>query len=956
MFSRAQLLAIRDRGCVGLSREIKRKLFKLRIRRRDHQCVNEQFQRIPVCISKKRCIHSEKEQSSYQGGSLRQRSLVRVPLLLHQRSPRPIRNILSSFVLSNLRSISNKFDEVSLKILQLQPNIAVFTESWLDSDTPDSSLSICNYTIARRDRNSRGGGIICYVSNSHRFRVIELSEIPSLSMCSSEILPIIFIGLPLLLICVYHPFWNAPSEDAACIDAIQAIIDHVSVTSIYDPDKLKTVLCGDFNGLHNRYDEISTLIQLPYIVNSPTRGSNVLDQIFTNVPCSSSPSTRILPPLGKSDHSLILWSNNIPVKKCHSRKLVIRKVSHSGKAKFFSHISAVDWVALLETASDLNSCASLFLESLKRLLDICFPARSVRLRSSDPPWLKPALKILINDRDRAWTNGQRAKYLRLREETVRLTRHQKAQYLKTASTSGDVKGLWKSLRVVGRHKRPSPAHNFNAADLNASFSSNFQVLQEPVPIIPNDLPCHDIFLTLHEVSCYLRRMKKKSPGPDGIPAWIFREFYLELAPAVAFIFNWSLKTCEVPSCFKLANITPVPKCPKPSDVSHFRPISLTPALSKLLERIVVKRWILPYVCGVMRPNQFAYVPGNGKGCTVALTLLYHKIIEYLDGRSGAVRILSVDYSKAFDKITHSGIIEAVVRFKIPVNAVRWISNFLSNRYQRVFVNNQASSWSPVCSGVPQGSVVGPILFCLFVDSLQPICQNSLAIKYADDVSIAHFIRSASEDKLQVECDHIVNWSRDARLPLNLLKCCTLDIVTNKSLFLNPVCAESVFLPRVSFLKILGVTFSNDLKWNKHFESVLTKATKRVFLIRNLCRAKTPVSLIVSAYIAFVRSILLFSFPTFCNAPQFLIDKLLRIERRILRFVSQPPLPLLSISEAGELYCRRLFQRVQEHQDHPLRELFVYRPTDRTRRKATLLPPKTKTKRYSSSFIRFATSS
>ena len=127
------------------------------------------------------------------------------------------------------------------------------------------------------------------------------------------------------------------------------------------------------------------------------------------------------------------------------------------------------------------------------------------------------------------------------------------------------------------------------------------------------------------------------------------------------------------------------------------------------------------------------------------------------------------------------------------------------------------------------------------------------------------------------------------------------------------------------------------------------------MIRNLCRAKLPVSLIVSAYVAFVRSILLFSFPTFCNAPQFLMDRLLPFERRIFSFVYRFDVKVPSICEAGELCCRRLFQKVQHLPSHPLRVLFQHKPTDRTRRKATLLPPPAKTKRFSSSFVRFSSS-
>ena len=125
---------------------------------------------------------------------------------------------------------------------------------------------------------------------------------------------------------------------------------------------------------------------------------------------------------------------------------------------------------------------------------------------------------------------------------------------------------------------------------------------------------------------------------------------------------------------QIRRISPVAKCSHPCDVSHFRPISLLPILSKVLERAAARHWILPHNFSSANPSQFAYIPGSGKGTTSVLTLMQHEILEFLDS-SGAVRLLSIDFAKTFDKIPHSGIIEASIRFRLPKEAISWLMSF-----------------------------------------------------------------------------------------------------------------------------------------------------------------------------------------------------------------------------------------------------------------------------------------
>ena len=285
----------------------------------------------------------------------------------------------------------------------------------------------------------------------------------------------------------------------------------------------------------------------------------------------------------------------------------------------------------------------------------------------------------------------------------------------------------------------------------------------------------------------------------------------------------------------------------------------------------------------------------------------------------------------------------------------WIQHFLCDRYQRVIAGGRLSSWSTVQSGVPQGSVLPPLLFCLFVDNLQAVCKNSLMFKYADDVNILHFIRHGSEDELQTEWDNVSNWSTEVRLPINMLKCNILDVVTKRSLTPVPVFADDFPIPQVLSLKLLGVTFTHDLKWDSHYKLALTKASKRIFLIRNLRRSDCPTHLLLQAYKVFVRSIILYAFPTICNAPSFLKNKLLRFERRILRIVGCDTNTFPSIIESGEELCQRLFAKVSVNPSHPLRQCFASRPdTSRRLRKTSLdiRPVRAKTKRLHNSFVRF----
>jgi hypothetical protein len=296
-----------------------------------------------------------------------------------------------------------------------------------------------------------------------------------------------------------------------------------------------------------------------------------------------------------------------------------------------------------------------------------------------------------------------------------------------------------------------------------------------------------------------------------VPYWVFRDFRRDLAPAIAILFNRCFANKSWPMVFKLSNVIPVPKCQRPKP-DEFRPISLLPILSKIGEKIVLKKWLIPHVVSHMDKHQFAFIPGTGKGTTCALTLLNHRILSHLD-KPGAMRVVLLDYSKAFDRVLHDGIIDALIRLRAPQEAIQWVYSYLVGRCQRVVSGNVMSEWTEVSSGVPQGSVLGPFLFAALIDSLKPQSPSVTYIKFADDVTPLIPIRSPQDDCSESELEHILSWSRTHSLSLNLKKCQTLDLCTKKGLQLKQLTSsDGTVLESVSSARILGVQFSTDMKW------------------------------------------------------------------------------------------------------------------------------------------------
>ena len=234
---------------------------------------------------------------------------------------------------------------------------------------------------------------------------------------------------------------------------------------------------------------------------------------------------------------------------------------------------------------------------------------------------------------------------------------------------------------------------------------------------------------LSEVQHLLLNQKRSSSGPDNLPYWFWKSFAIELAPIVTEILNMSLKTSKEPQKWKSANLLPLPKESPLNSCNQLRPISLTDIIMRLFEKCVYKSEIAPITRNKIGPDQFAYKKGHNS--TMALIKSQHRWLEWLDKNANYVRVLSFDFSKAFDSVPHDLLFEKVKKLPINPYLVNWIISFLGNRVQRVMVDGIVTEYLYINRGVPQGTVLGPVLFSIMVDDIKTADPNNALVKFAD---------------------------------------------------------------------------------------------------------------------------------------------------------------------------------------------------------------------------------
>ena len=829
-------------------------------------------------------------------------------ILPHRRCISVPKNNFPSILLLNARSIFNKMDELTCLVSSVRPHIVAISESWLNPDVTSDLLSLNGYAFYRKDRVGRiGGGVCLWLSNSFRSSVITSYESPS----STEVLFVRILSLKLLLCVAYIP----PSLSSAEKNSINTFFEDVLDRELSTCPDLNLIICGDFN-------DFNTSIFLNYFslkncVESPTRGQAILDHIWISpaildqyVSCAW-----VGPPLGTSDHGTVF----LPT-KCHAfspsqRTVKVKDYRMSHLVRFSQALSLSDF-SILEYMDSLDQKCSAFYEILDNASS-CIPVEYVVMNENDKPWVTPLLKLLINKRWAAYRSKDWPRYVHFKEK-VKLEIN-KAKRIWANRQTETCRGTWTLVNEL-RGKKTSSTHNTsNPAETNNLllsatdlFKSNFNDQPDCQLKEILDEPWNPMF-SVSDVERELTTLnERKSAGSDGVAGRLLRFGSPWLAKPLYYLFLCSILSRTVPTHWKLADVTPISKCraPTPRD---YRPISLLPAAAKILERLVL-RWLRKHLLHLYGPQQHAFRPHGSTSS--ALIVMHDCITRFLDNSDIlAVRVVCLDFSKAFDKIQHNRLLNYLHDNGINGGCLRWLRDYLSRRRMRVKLDGKYGPQFDVLSGVPQGSILGPYLFAAFMGSLSRYVDAELVI-YADDVSLIEPL--TRQNCHSAKLAEIEAWITQSCFALNYCKSKQMILsrsTTRHNNFTYPA------IEVVDDIKILGVHWDNRLTWEKHFDKIIKSCSQRLYIIRILKRV-LPNQTLILVYHSLITSLLLYAAPLFSWLPCKIEHQLEKFQRRAHRLICSESCtcaafpPLASVRKKRAVTFLICCENFKDHPLHP----------------------------------------
>ena len=458
-----------------------------------------------------------------------------------------------------------------------------------------------------------------------------------------------------------------------------------------------------------------------------------------------------------------------------------------------------------------------------------------------------------------------------------------------------------------------------ASDQAELFNCYFQQqFSEPstyeIPIDTSDSNDCPIDFGPGRIMTILQNLKpSKAMGPDKISGKVLKNCSHTLAPALSLLFNLSYSSGSLPSEWKLANVVPVHKKGSKTDVQNYRPISLTSLVVKVMEKIIRDELMLK--CGdLIDHRQHGFLPE--KSCSTQLTQFCDSLSLSLN-KNIKSDIIYFDFAKAFDSVNHDLILHKLKRsFRIDGKLLAFIKNYLSDRWQSVVVHGSTSSRLRVLSGVPQGSILGPSLFVLFINDISSgLSPGTNIMLYADDTNIWREMNCEEDyDTIQRDIDYLLDWAIRNKMKFHPAKCKVLSVSnpSSRSPFLGilPYIQYSyslggVILDYTESEKDLGIHMNSTLNFNEQALFLYAKANQKLGMLKRNCYFVNDIRRRKVLYLTLVRSIFEHCPTIWRPRSNTMINKLESLQKRALKWIRNESNTSYSIDDIYYSHCKQL---------------------------------------------------
>ncbi len=817
----------------------------------------------------------------------------------------------------NTRSVRHKLDFLSEFLSEYL--IVCFTETHLDDN-------ICNENIKwptfhdpiRKDRNAFGGGIMIYVSKCLSFKRRYDLENPIHEAVWIEV----YLPQKSIILCTaYRP------ENIHTIDFWNYL--NYSIENAFDISN-KLVIVGDLNVnlLSNKRSHLSDIIDAKHLRNTviePTRITNttrtLLDPILISDDIHAMESGVTEFEHTVSDHKGTYIDIRIHELRdmCYTREVWC--YNKGDYARLNRLIDDIDWKVILNNCSTTDEACDTFYKMFLHLTNECIPRKKVTIRPNDKPWFNSDLRRETRRRDRLRKlarNSKKEKYIiayrKQRNKVNNMKYHAKEVFYSnleeviSGSFADNKTNYWKILRYLIRQCgstncipplrkldtdiKPTMFSDVQKAeamnDYFASISNTLDINGPPTYIAKRcQSTLGNIHVHIQEVRDIIKSLAiNKASGPDKISHKLLKLTSDSICKPLCILFNISISNNHFPSNWKLAHVMPIYKKGEKSVMSNYRPISLISCVGKLFERVVYK-----HLSNYFLSNRLLYKYQSGfqagHSTVHQLVEMYDDVCTALDKREDYCMIFC-DISKAFDRVWHAGLLLKLQSYGVTGQLLKWLESYISNRKQSVFVNGVLSNPRCLNAGVPQGSVLGPFLFIVYINDIADNL-NCITRLFADDTSIG--VSSADiniiESKLNKNMEQVCKWSKEWLIKFNPDKTETILFSLKRNDTQLKLMYEDIEIKNVSTHKHLGVIFSSDGKWSYHIDSIIKTTSKMICSMRKL-KYMLNRNTLSTIYVMYIRPHFEYACEVWDGCPNELCEKLEKLQLEAARIVTGLP--------------------------------------------------------------------